>query len=94
MAAATLVFFDATGVEGGNVDCAVGLGHTFSSCFLATASKPSKMVPPRSCQMSSKTQNKTRADSLAAGFASARAFFKNFSRVSSIFDASMAFFER
>ena len=94
MAAATLVFFDATGVEGGSMGCAVGLGHAFSSCFLATASRPSKMARPRSCQMPSKTQNKTRADSLEAGFASARAFFKNFSRVSSIFDASTAFFER
>ena len=94
IAAATLDFFEGFGVVGGRGDSASWFGQALSSCFRAVASRVSIITTPRSCQIFVKTQNKTRADSRTAGVGSDRAFLSNFSKVSSIFEVSMAFFER
>jgi hypothetical protein len=94
MAAATLDFLFGFGVLGKAAVGGLGFGHAFSSCFRAVASKVSIIAWPRSCQMSSKSQNNNRADSLTAGLESAKARFKDFSSISREFDVSMAIFER
>lgn len=80
IAAAMLVFLVAFGVTGGMIAAAAsGLGHAFSSCFRATASKVPKITSPLSCQMASKIQKHLRAFSRTAGFASPNALLRHFS---------------
>lgn len=74
IAAATLLFL-ALGVS--VVERAarlLGLGHAFSSCFLAVESKACRITAPLSGQMGSKTQNIFRASSRTLGLGSPRAF--------------------
>lgn len=94
IAAATLFFLLFLGVEGVKFANSPGLGHTFSTCLRAIGSKVSRIAKPLSGQTPSKTQNSSRADSRTGGLVSLKAFFKDFSSVSSPPEDSTAFFER
>ena len=94
MAAAILDFLFA-GVEGfGRPSSSRGTGHTFCNCFLAVASKPSKMANPLSFQMTSKDQNESLAFSRTPGLGSARPFRTHFSSKSTAPVESIEFFDR
>lgn len=95
IAAATLLFLAGFGVEGTKTAAASsGFGHAFSNCFRATESRPPSSVTPRSRQMPSKTQKQMRAFSRTAGLGSASAFFKDFSKISSPPEVSIACLDR